>query len=133
MNLHTCSCFHSVRKKQQLFIADSCGTSQDYLLLFCTLILSQFTKCMLKPQSMTCNMSGLIFLIFLIPFTTATTANPNIVIIVADDLGYNDVSWHNPVVKTPHLEKLARDGVLLEQHYSQPICTPTRAALLSGR
>jgi len=82
---------------------------------------------------MTCNMSGLIFLIFLIPFTTATTANPNIVIIVADDLGYNDVSWHNPVVKTPHLEKLARDGVLLEQHYSQPICTPTRAALLSGR
>ena len=82
---------------------------------------------------MTCIMSGLTFLIFLIPFTTATTTNPNIVIIVADDLGYNDVSWHNPVVKTPHLEELARDGVLLEQHYSQPICTPTRAALLSGR
>ena len=82
---------------------------------------------------MTCNMTGLIFLIFLIPFTTASTTNPTIVIIVADDLGYNDVSWHNPVVKTPHLEELARDGVLLEQHYSQPICTPTRAALLSGR
>ena len=82
---------------------------------------------------MTCIMSGLTFLIFLITFTTATTTNPNIVIIVADDLGYNDVSWHNPVVKTPHLEELARDGVLLEHHYSQPICTPTRAALLSGR
>ena len=61
------------------------------------------------------------------------TASPNIVIIVADDLGYNDVSWHNPVVRTPHLESLARDGVLLEQHYSQPSCSPTRAALLSGR
>ena len=75
----------------------------------------------------------LISLLFLIPSSEAATTQPNIVIIVADDLGYNDVSWHNPVVKTPHLEELARDGVLLEQHYSQPICTPTRAALLSGR
>jgi len=75
----------------------------------------------------------LISLLFLIPSSEAATTQPNIVIIVADDLGYNDVSWHNPVVKTPHLEELAREGVLLEQHYSQPICTPTRAALLSGR
>ena len=58
---------------------------------------------------------------------------PNIVIIMADDLGFNDVSWHNAVVKTPHLESLARNGVLLEQHYSQPLCTPTRASLLTGR
>ena len=74
-----------------------------------------------------------ISLLFFIFSSGATTTQPNIVIIVADDLGYNDVSWHNPVVKTPHLELLARNGVLLEQHYSQPICTPTRAALLSGR
>ena len=58
---------------------------------------------------------------------------PNIVIIVADDLGYNDVSWHNEMVKTPNLEGLARDGVILEQHYSQAVCSPTRAALLTGR
>jgi len=74
----------------------------------------------------------LLFSLFL-PFACPATTPPNIVLIVADDLGWNDVSWHNPVVKTPHLETLARDGVLLEQHYSQPICTPTRAALLSGR
>ena len=67
------------------------------------------------------------------PFSNTTTTQPNIVIIVADDLGYNDVSWHNPVIKSPHLESLAKNGVLLEQHYSQPLCTPTRAALLTGR
>ena len=58
---------------------------------------------------------------------------PNIVMIVADDLGFNDISWHNQIVRSPNLEMLAREGVLLNQHYSQPICTPTRAALMSGR
>ncbi|KAK8750574.1 hypothetical protein OTU49_014911 [Cherax quadricarinatus] len=46
---------------------------------------------------------------------------------------WNDVSWHNHQVKTPQLEALARSGVLLEQSYVQPICTPTRSALLAGR
>ena len=80
-------------------------------------------------------MPGLyIFLFSLLSiFDIASASKPNIVLIVADDLGFNDVSWHNPVVKTPHLEALARDGVLLEQHYSQPVCSPTRGALLSGR
>ncbi|XP_070001049.1 arylsulfatase B isoform X2 [Penaeus vannamei] len=58
---------------------------------------------------------------------------PHLVLIVADDLGWNDVSWHNPQVLTPHLEDLARTGVILEQSYVQPICTPTRSALLTGR
>ncbi|XP_071529459.1 arylsulfatase B-like [Panulirus ornatus] len=70
------------------------------------------------------------------PTTTApppTTRPPHIIIMVADDLGWNDVSWHNSQVVTPHLEALARSGVLLEQSYVQPICTPTRSALLAGR
>ncbi|XP_042860608.1 arylsulfatase B-like [Penaeus japonicus] len=58
---------------------------------------------------------------------------PHLILIVADDLGWNDVSWHNPQVLTPHLENLARGGVILEQSYVQPICTPTRSALLTGR
>jgi len=58
---------------------------------------------------------------------------PNIIVIVADDLGFNDVSWHNDAVLTPHLAQLANEGVILEQHYSQPICTPTRGALLTGK
>ena len=82
-------------------------------------------------------MSGLYIFLFsslsIFDIASAVSAKPNIVLIVADDLGFNDVSWHNPVVKTPHLEALARDGVLLEQHYSQPVCSPTRGALLSGR
>jgi hypothetical protein len=51
---------------------------------------------------------------------------PNIILMVADDLGYNDVSWHNPDIMSPHLEQLAREGVQLEQAYVQPLCTPTR-------
>ena len=57
---------------------------------------------------------------------------PNIVLIVADDLGWNDISWHNSKVKSPNLEKLAKTGILLEHHYSQHICTPSRGALLTG-
>ena len=47
--------------------------------------------------------------------------------------GYNDISWHNPDILTPNLAKLASEGVLLEQSYSMPLCTPSRAALLTGR
>ena len=57
---------------------------------------------------------------------SSTSSPPNIVFIVADDLGYNDVSWHNPNILTPNLAKLAKEGLVLEQAYVQPICTPTR-------
>ena len=58
---------------------------------------------------------------------------PNIVMIVADDLGWNDVSWNNPIVETPNLQNLADHGIILNSHYSQHICTPSRGALLTGR
>ena len=51
----------------------------------------------------------------------------------ADISGYNDVSWHNPDILSPTLEKLAREGVILEQNYGQQLCTPSRSALLTGR
>ena len=51
---------------------------------------------------------------------------PNIIFILADDLGYNDVSWHNPSIVSPNLERLAREGVIMEQSYVLPLCTPTR-------
>lgn len=60
-------------------------------------------------------------------------ASPNILLIVADDLGWSDVGWHGGFGKTPHMDRLAREGVELDQHYVQPVCTPTRTALLSGR
>ncbi len=58
---------------------------------------------------------------------------PNILLIVADDLGWADVGWHGGPFKTPQLDKLVSEGVELDRHYVQPVCTPTRTALLSGR
>ena len=63
----------------------------------------------------------------------AEVQRPNILLIVADDLGWADVGWHGGPFKTPNLDKLAREGVELDRHYVQPVCTPTRVALLSGR
>jgi arylsulfatase A-like enzyme len=62
-----------------------------------------------------------------------TAARPNIVYFLADDLGYNDVGWHGKEIRTPHLDRLAHAGARLEQFYVQPLCSPTRAALLTGR
>ena len=63
----------------------------------------------------------------------AEPPRPNVVVIVADDLGWADVGWHGSRLKTPNLDRLAREGVRLEQHYVAPMCTPTRVALLTGR
>ena len=63
----------------------------------------------------------------------AADNKPNIVYIVADDLGWKDVGYHGSDIKTPNLDKLAEDGARLEQFYAQPMCTPTRAALMTGR
>ncbi len=60
---------------------------------------------------------------------------PNIVLIVADDLGYGDLGSYGATdIKTPNLDRLARDGVRLTDFYANaPVCTPTRAGLMSGR
>ena len=58
---------------------------------------------------------------------------PNIVVIVADDLGWKDVAYHGSEIRTPHIDKLAMAGVRLERHYVYPTCSPTRAGLLTGR
>ena len=60
-------------------------------------------------------------------------ARPNIVLFLADDLGWADVPWHSSPCKMPHLARLASEGVRLEAHYVHPMCSPTRAALLTGR
>jgi arylsulfatase A-like enzyme len=58
---------------------------------------------------------------------------PNVLFVVADDLGWNDVGWHGGPPKTPHLDALVKGGVELDRHYVQPVCTPTRTALMTGR
>ncbi|KFM73873.1 Arylsulfatase B, partial [Stegodyphus mimosarum] len=49
---------------------------------------------------------------------------PHIIFIVADDLGWNDVGWNNPEMQTPHIDELAKNGIIMNQSYVQPICTP---------
>ncbi len=61
------------------------------------------------------------------------SARPNILLIVADDLGWSDVGWHGGFSKTPVMDRLVKEGAELDQHYVQPVCTPTRTALMSGR
>jgi arylsulfatase A-like enzyme len=58
---------------------------------------------------------------------------PHIIYIVADDLGWKDVGFHGSDIKTPSIDRLAQEGARLEQFYVQPMCTPTRAALMTGR
>lgn len=58
---------------------------------------------------------------------------PNIVFLLADDLGWSDVGYHGSEIETPNLDRLAETGVRLEQFYTMQICSPTRAALLTGR
>ncbi|RME90822.1 MAG: arylsulfatase [Verrucomicrobia bacterium] len=65
---------------------------------------------------------------------TAAAERPNIVFILADDLGYADPGFNGGTqIHTPHLDKLAREGTVLKSFYVQPLCSPTRAALLTGR
>lgn len=63
----------------------------------------------------------------------ADAARPNIVLLLADDLGWNDVGFHGSEIRTPHIDGLAERGVVLDQFYVQPTCTPTRIALMTGR
>jgi len=65
--------------------------------------------------------------------TLAHEARPNIIIILADDLGWGFVGWQNPKVKTPNLDRLAAKGLKLDRHYVAPVCSPSRAGLLTGR
>lgn len=60
-------------------------------------------------------------------------AKPNIVLILADDMGWNDVGYHGSEIKTPAIDRLAKTGARLEQFYTQSICSPTRACLMTGR
>lgn len=58
---------------------------------------------------------------------------PNILLIMADDLGWGDVGYHGAEIATPTLDRLAAEGVRLERYYTHPSCTPTRTAFYSGK
>jgi len=58
---------------------------------------------------------------------------PNLIHIIVDDLGWNDVGFHGSEIKTPNMDRLAAESVVLDRFYVTPICSPTRAGALTGR
>jgi arylsulfatase A-like enzyme len=69
-----------------------------------------------------------------VQLSAAENSRPNIIVIVADDLGWADVGFHgNTEIETPSLDRLAAEGMELNRFYTTPICTPTRAELMTGR
>jgi hypothetical protein len=75
----------------------------------------------------------LTYVITLLTSTVRAKRQPHILFILADDYGYNDIGYHGSEIKTPELDKLAAGGVKLENYYVQPICSPTRSQLMTGR
>jgi len=65
--------------------------------------------------------------------TSTGGTKPNFVVIVADDAGWHDVGYHGSEVRTPNIDRLAREGVELDNFYVYPTCSPTRASLLTGK
>ncbi len=64
----------------------------------------------------------------------ATRKKLNVVFILADDLGYGDLSsYGSPTIRTPHIDSIAKEGVKFTQCYANPECSPTRSALMSGQ
>ena len=76
----------------------------------------------------------LLLVVTLVCIFNATAAKrPNVVLVITDDQGYGDLSCHgNPVLKTPHLDKLHSESVRLTDYHVAPTCSPTRAALITG-
>ena len=62
----------------------------------------------------------------------AKADRPNILLIMADDLGYTDLGSYGSEIATPNLDALADSGVKMTQFYASPFCSPTRAMLMSG-
>ena len=82
----------------------------------------------------------MVALVGTILLVSSMVQHPNVVFILVDDVGYNDVGYHNQSgggasrgIMTPRIDALAQAGVRLTNYYVQHICTPTRAALMTGR
>lgn len=82
--------------------------------------------------------TSFLFFVFLFAFLSSSLAQkrPNVIFILADDLGYGDISYLNPAskIQTPHIDKMAREGrTFTDAHSPASLCTPTRYGILTGR
>ena len=72
-------------------------------------------------------------LVLAIATVITATRPPHIIVLLSDDLGWNNVGFHNEAVHTPHLDTLRTSGIELTRHYAYKFCSPTRSSFLSGR
>ncbi|MGH8330013.1 MAG: sulfatase-like hydrolase/transferase, partial [Pseudomonas sp.] len=72
------------------------------------------------------------WLVFLLPTSTFAAGQPNILMILADDLGFSDIASFGGEIATPSLDQLAQQGVRLSSFYAAAACSPTRSMLISG-
>ncbi|MBO9639875.1 MAG: sulfatase-like hydrolase/transferase, partial [Siphonobacter aquaeclarae] len=63
----------------------------------------------------------------------AQSRKPNIILILVDDMGYSDLGAYGSEIRTPHIDRLAREGLKLKEFYNNSICAPTRASLITGQ
>ena len=64
---------------------------------------------------------------------SAAATKPHVVVMVLDDIGWSDLSVHDSDFRTPNLDALINDGIFLDRYYVQPVCSPTRSAIMTGR
>jgi len=77
--------------------------------------------------------AGCVVVLLCATFASIDAADkPNVIFVAVDDLGWNDVGWQNPDMITPNMDSLAKEGIILDQYYVQPVCTPSRSAWMTG-
>jgi len=79
-------------------------------------------------------MKSLLFLLSSLAVVHSSfAATPNFVLINIDDLGYADIGPFGAKISTPNLDRMAKEGMKLTSHYAAPVCSPSRAAMMTGR
>ena len=74
---------------------------------------------------------ALLFLSFSLFVLQVIAVPPHVLLIVSDDLGWSDVGFHGSQINTTNMDKVVSEGVILDNYYVRPICSPTRGALLT--
>lgn len=79
--------------------------------------------------------SSLVLILLQVISQISCETRPNVVIIMVDDLGWNDVGFHghNSEILTPNIDALAYSGVILNRFYTAPLCTPSRTSFMTGK